>query len=143
MALEEDKYRRPTQKQYEMNKKIMENARSFFSGEYLIKVEDVLNNLKFGQTIYTHPEFEDEWVDIPDGIMRNAIENRFENFEFALDEKGNPDGLKNHQEMVLTIADDIANKIQEIAYKKAQKELEKYDYLDTYANQLFEDSKGD
>lgn len=125
------------------DKELMENARSFFSGERLIKSEDILNNLKFGQTIYTHPEFEDEWVDIPDGIMRNAIENRFENFEFALDEKGNPDGLKNHQEMVLTIADDIANKIQEIAYEKAQKELEKYDYLDTYANQLFEDSKGD
>ena len=124
-------------------KELMENARSFFSGERLIKSEDILNSLKFGQTIYTCPEFEDEWVDIPDGIMRNAIENRFENFEFALDEKGNPDGLKNHQEMVLTIADDIANKIQEIAYEKAQKELEKYDYLDTYANQLFEDSKGD
>lgn len=136
-------YNQPIPKQYEINKKLMENARSFFSGEHLVKCEDILKEFKFGKTIYTHPEFEDEWVDIPDGIMRNAIENRFENFEFALDEKGNPDGLKNHQEMVLTIADDIANKIQEIAYKKAQKELEKYDYLDTYANQLFEDSKGD
>lgn len=125
------------------DKELMENARSFFTGGELIGGAMLVNNLKFGQTIYTHPEFEDEWVDIPDGIMRNAIENRFENFEFALDEKGNPDGLKNHQEMVLTIADDIANKIQEIAYEKAQKELEKYDYLDTYANQLFEDSKGD
>lgn len=123
-----------------MAKPNMKDAKSFFSGENLINTADLLKNLKFGQDWFSYKEFD---IEVPDGIMRNAIENRFEHFEFALDEKGNPDGLKNHQEMVLTIADDIANKIQEIAYEKAQEELEKYDYLDTYANQLFEDSKGD
>lgn len=127
-----------------MSRPNLKDAKSFFSGKRLVNTEDLLNNLKFRQTMtFAFPFLEDKWVEIPDGIMRKAIEDRFENFEFALDEKGRPDGLKNHQEMVLTIADDIANKIQEIAYEKAQKELEKYDYLDTYANQLFEDSKGD
>ena len=110
-------------------------------GKYSLINGDLLKRLKFGQTISTRLECDNDWVNVPDGIIRDAIEKRFENFEFALDEKGNPDGLKNHQEMVLTIADDIANRIQEIAYEKAQKALEMYDYLDAYANQLLEDSK--
>ena len=80
-------------------------------------------------------------VNIGDGILRDAIADRFGNFEFALDEKGNPDGLKNQQEMVLTIADDIANKVSGLAYNATQKKLMEEDYLNAYANQLFEDSK--
>lgn len=86
-------------------------------------------------------EFREGLVVITDGVLRDAIAKRFENMEFALDEKGNPDGVKNHQEMVLTIADDIANMFAEIAYDKAQKALDKDDFLNVYANQLLEDSK--
>lgn len=81
-------------------------------------------------------------VNITDGLMREAIEKRFENFDFAVDEKGNPDGLKNHQEMLLTLSDDIANTISEIAYEKAQEKLEEDDFLNAYAMQLLEDHKG-
>lgn len=81
-------------------------------------------------------------VSVTDGLMRDAIEKRFENFDFAVDENGKPDGLKNHQEMLLTISDDIANTLSEIAYENAQEALEKDDFLNAYAMQLLEDHKG-
>ena len=116
----------------------MKDSKSFFTGSCKIDHNYLINNLHLMD--YMRIE-DDDSVFVGDGFIRNAIENRFENFEYALDEKGNPDGLKNHQEMALTIADDVANKLSEIAYEKALKKLEEDDYLNVYANQLLEDYK--
>lgn len=56
--------------------------------------------------------------------MESAIANRLDVMEFAEDENGNPDGVKNYQEMLITIASDIANDISELTFEIAKKELD-------------------
>lgn len=53
-----------------------------------------------------------------------AIANRLDAMEFAEDENGNPDGVKNYQEMLITIANDITNDISELVFEIAKKELD-------------------
>ena len=57
--------------------------------------------------------------------MNVAISNRLDVMEFAEDENGNPDGVKNYQEMLITIASDIANDISELVFEIAKAELDK------------------
>ena len=56
--------------------------------------------------------------------IESAIANRLDVMEFAEDENGNPDGVKNYQEMLITIASDIANDISELVFGIAEKELD-------------------
>lgn len=56
--------------------------------------------------------------------IESAITNRLDVMEFAEDENGNPDGVKNYQEMLITIASDIANDISELTFEIAKKELD-------------------
>lgn len=80
--------------------------------------------------------------DLVERLAQDAIANRFSDMEFAVDEKGNPDGLKNYQEMLLTISGDIAETISNMTYDLAQEVLNKDDYLQSWAKQLLDDSKG-
>ena len=80
--------------------------------------------------------------DLVERLAQDAIANRFGDMEFAVDEKGNPDGLKNYQEMLLTIAGDITETISNMTYDLAQEVLNKDDYLQSWAKQLLDDSKG-
>lgn len=84
---------------------------------------------------------ESSMSNIIDVLKNEAIRKRFEDMEFALDEEGRPDGLKNYQEMVFTIAGDIADSINELAFEEAKRELERGDLLNEQAMKLLKESK--
>lgn len=123
-------------------------SRSFFSGKTLANTKSLLSNLKYGQRVYFDPVKQD-WVvesSLKDAIAElkdRATEERFGDMEFALDEEGRPDGIKNKQEMVLTIANDIANSISELAFEEAKQALEEDDWVDTKAMEMLKESKED
>ncbi len=129
-----------------MNHSNYEEAKSFFSGERLIDSAMLMNNLKFGQSV-CYDTLKQSWVvensleDLVVKLRDKAVEKRFENMEFALDEKGRPDGLKNKQEMVLTIAGDIADKMNDLIFEEAKKVLEREDWLDRQAMEMLKESK--
>ena len=131
-----------------MSRSKKSNSNSFFSGESLIDGAMLTNSLKFGQSVH-YDSIKQEWVvessieDLVDELKDKATEKRFENMEFALDEEGRPDGIKNKQEMVLTIASDIANSISELAFEEAKKVLEKDDWVDTKAMEMLKESMED
>lgn len=123
-------------------------SKSFFSGQSLINAKSLLSNLKYGQRVYFDPTKQD-WVvesSLKDAIAElkdRATEERFGDMEFALDEEGRPDGIKNKQEMVLTIASDIANSISEMAFEEAKRVLEEDDWVDIKAMEMLKESKED
>lgn len=123
-------------------------SRSFFSGKSLVDTKALLSNLKYGQRVYFDPSKQD-WViesslrDVIAELKDKATEERFGDMEFALDEEGRPDGIKNKQEMVLTIASDIANSISEMAFEEAKQALEEDDWVDTKAMEMLKESKED
>lgn len=125
-----------------------EEAKDFFTGGGLIDGAMLMNNLKFGQSVHWDT-LKSDWVvessleDLIDELKDKATENRFEDMEFALDEEGRPDGIKNKQEMVLTIASDIADSISEMVFEEAKQVLEKDDWVDTKAMEMLKESKED
>ena len=127
-----------------MNHSNDEEIKSFFN--YNVNPEAVQSTLKFGQTLHFDPTSQ-EWViynsidEIVDALKYNAASERFEDMEFALDEEGRPDGLKNKQEMVLTIAGDIADKMNDLIFEEAKKALEREDWLDRQAMEMLKESK--
>ena len=132
------------------NEEYIQNIESkdFFTGNSLIDVAKLTNSLKFGQSVH-YDSMKQEWVvessleDLVTELKDKAVENRFGNMEFALDEEGRPDGLKNKQEMVLTIASDIAESISEMAFEEAKKLLEKDGWVDTKAMEMLKESMED
>lgn len=111
-----------------------DTAKSFFTGNHAIGVNAMVDNLMW------------QYDDISNAVearMSDATKKRFEDFEFALNEKGEPDGLKNYQEMIMTIADDISNAIADEAFKKAEKLLMCEDWLNERANKLLKESEED
>ena len=131
-----------------MNHSNDEEAKSFFSGESLIDGSTLMNNLKFGQSVH-YDSIKQDWVvessleDLIDELKDKATEKRFENMEFAVDEKGRPDGIKNKQEMILTIASDIAESISEMVFEEVKQILEKDDWVDTKAMEMLKESMED
>ena len=132
------------------NEEYIQNIESkdFFTGNSLIDVAKLTNSLKFGQSVH-YDSMKQEWVvessleDLVTELKDKAVENRFGNMEFALDEEGRPDGLKNKQEMVLTIASDIAESISEMAFEEAKQILEKDGWVDTKAMEMLKESMED
>lgn len=131
-----------------MNHSNDEEAKSFFTGERLIDGAMLTNNLKFGQSVH-YDSIKQDWVvessleDLIDELKDKATEKRFENMEFAVDEKGRPDGIKNKQEMILTIASDIAESISEMVFEEVKQILEKDDWVDTKAMEMLKESMED
>ena len=121
-----------------------EDIKSFFN--YNIDPIAVKNSLKFGQVLYFDPTRQ-KWLvesslsNIVDVLKNKATEERFGDIEFALDEKGRPDGIKNKQEIVLTIASDIADSISEMVFEEAKQTLEKDDWIDTKAMEMLKEGK--
>ena len=122
--------------------------KSFFGEQNLIDGSALLKNLKFGQSVH-YDSIKQEWVvenSLEDIIMElkdKATEKRFENMEFAVDEKGRPDGIKNKQEMILTIASDIAESISEMVFEEVKQILEQDDWIDTKAMEMLKESMED
>lgn len=131
-----------------MSRSKKNNNNSLFDADRLINDAMLMNNLKFGQMLHFDPTSQN-WVvesslaNIVDELKYKAISKRFENMEFALDEEGRPDGLKNRQEMVLTIAGDIADSINELVFEEAKKALEREDWLNRQAMGLLKESMED
>lgn len=131
-----------------MNHSNDEEAKSFFTGERLIDGAMLTNNLKFGQSVH-YDSIKQDWVveqsleGLIDELKDKATEKRFENMEFAVDEKGRPDGIKNKQEMILTIASDIAESISEMVFEEVKQILEKDDWVDTKAMEMLKESMED
>lgn len=114
----------------------------------LIDGSVLTSKLRLWQTVH-FDSIKQEWVvessleDIVNELKNKATEKRFEDMEFALDEEGRPDGIKNKQEMVLTIANDIADSIGELAFEEAKQALEEYNWLDAKAMQMLKESMED
>lgn len=131
-----------------MNHSNDEEAKSFFTGGGLIDGAMLTNSLKFGQSVH-YDSIKQNWVvessleDLIDELKDKATEKRFENMEFAVDEKGRPDGIKNKQEMILTIASDIAESISEMVFEEVKQILEKDDWVDTKAMEMLKESMED
>lgn len=131
-----------------MNHSNEEEAKSFFTGGGLIDGAMLTNSLKFGQSVH-YDSIKQDWVveqsleDLIDELKDKATEKRFENMEFAIDEKGRPDGIKNKQEMILTIASDIAESISEMVFEEVKQILEKDDWVDTKAMEMLKESMED
>lgn len=123
-------------------------AKSFFKGQSIIDSAMLMNSLKFGQSVH-YDSIKQDWIveqsleDLIDELKDKATEKRFENMEFAVDEKGRPDGIKNKQEMILTIASDIAESISEMVFEEAKQILEKDDWVDIKAMEMLKESMED
>lgn len=73
-----------------------------------------------------------------DEMINEKTTNHFGDMEFALDEHGKPDGLKNEQEIVLTIASEISEEVAEEVFNNLKDFLLKHDHINELAMELLE-----
>lgn len=76
-----------------------------------------------------------------DEMINEKTTNHFGDMEFALDEHGKPDGLKNEQEIVLTIASEISEEVAEEVFNNLKDFLLKNDHINELAMELLEESE--
>ena len=74
-------------------------------------------------------------------MINEKTTNHFGDMEFALDEHGKPDGLKNEQEIVLTIASEVSEEVAEEVFNNLKDFLLKNDHINELAMELLEESK--
>lgn len=74
-------------------------------------------------------------------MINEKTTNHFGDMEFALDEHGKPDGLKNEQEIVLTVSSEVSEEVAEEVFKNLKDFLLKNDHINELAMQLLEESK--
>lgn len=74
-------------------------------------------------------------------MINEKTTNHFGDMEFALDEHGKPDGLKNEQEIVLTIASEVSEEVAEEVFNNIKDFLLKNDHINELAMELLEESK--
>ena len=71
-------------------------------------------------------------------MINEKTTNHFGDMEFALDEHGKPDGLKNEQEIVLTIASEVSEEVAEEVFNNIKDFLLKNDHINELAMELLE-----
>lgn len=71
-------------------------------------------------------------------MINEKTTNHFGDMEFALDEHGKPDGLKNEQEIVLTIASEVSEEVAEEVFNNLKDFLLKNDHINELAMELLE-----
>ena len=74
-------------------------------------------------------------------MINDKTTNHFGDMEFALDENGKPDGLKNEQEIVLTVASEVSEEVAEEVFNNIKDFLLKNDHINELAIELLEESK--
>ena len=74
-------------------------------------------------------------------MINEKTTNHFGDMEFALDEHGKPDGLKNEQEIVLTVASEVSEEVAEEVFNNLKDFLLKNDHINELAMELLEESK--
>jgi len=117
----------------------LKNARSFFSGQSLINTQALINNLEFGGTVNAFnllPRIADTMK-----MINEKTKNHFGDMEFALDENGEPDGLKNEQEIALTVASEVSEEVAEEVFNNIKNLLLDRDHINELAMELLKESK--
>lgn len=71
-------------------------------------------------------------------MINEKTTNHFGDMEFALDEHGKPDGLKNEQEIVLTVASEVSEEVAEEVFNNIKDFLLKNDHINELAMELLE-----
>ena len=71
-------------------------------------------------------------------MINEKTTNHFGDMEFALDEHGKPDGLKNEQEIVLTVASEVSEEVAEEVFNNLKDFLLKNDHINELAMELLE-----
>lgn len=115
------------------------NCKSFFSNRSLVNTQALLNNLRYGEDIGMF-DLLPRIADIMKMINEKAT-NHFGDMEFALNEYGEPDGLKNEQEIVLTVASEVSEEVAEEVFNDIKNLLFKNDHINELAMQLLKESK--
>lgn len=116
-----------------------ENAKSFFSRQSLVNTQALINNLHYGEEIGMF-DLLPRIADIMKMINAKTA-NHFGDMEFALNEYGEPDGLKNEQEIVLTIASEVSEEVAEVLFNNIKNLLLDSDHINELAMELLKESK--
>lgn len=114
---------------------------SFFSGRQLFDTQSLINNMYYGDQPNTF-KILPRLADIMKSINEKTT-NHFGDMEFALNEYGEPDGLKNEQEIVLTVASEVSEEVAEEVFKNIKNLLLDSDHINELAMQLLKESKED
>ena len=110
-----------------------------FNGNSTSDTEELINSL-YDRYLPTMLKILPNISDVAEMINEKTT-NHFGDMEFALDEHGKPDGLKNEQEIVLTIASEISEEVAEEVFNNLKDFLLKNDHINELAMELLEESK--
>lgn len=118
----------------------MQTARSFFSGSSPISFGSLSESLMFDNIF--------SWQIFPSTArvsekIREKTADHLGDIEFALNEQGDPDGIKNRQEIILTVANEVAEEMMDETCKNLEKFLANNDHVDEVAMELLKESKED
>lgn len=122
-------------------------SKSFFTGQSIIDNAMLMNNLHFGQSMQSlYYDQLDEFKLLPKltDIMKSINEkatNHFGDMEFALNEYGEPDGIKNEQEIVLTVASEVSEEVAEEVFNNIKDLLTTNGHINELAMELLKESK--
>lgn len=116
-----------------------ENAKSFFSSNSLMNTTALINNLEYGATTNMF-ELLPRIADVMK-MINDKTTNHFGDMEFALNEYGEPDGLKNEQEIVMTVASEVSEEVAEVLFNNIKNLLLDSDHINELAMQLLDESK--
>lgn len=112
---------------------------SFFSGRQLFDTQSLINNMYYDGQLDTF-KLLPKLTDIMKSINEKTA-NHFGDMDFALNEYGEPDGLKNEQEIVLTVASEVSEEVAEEVFNNIKKLLLDSDHINELAMQLLKENK--
>lgn len=102
--------------------------------------EEIIINSLYSRYMPTMLKLLPKISDVAEMINKKTT-NHFGDMEFALDEHGKPDGLKNEQEIVLTIASEVSEEVAEEVFNNIKDFLLKNDHINELAMELLKESK--
>ena len=102
--------------------------------------EEIIINSLYSRYMPTMLKLLPKISDVAEMINKKTT-NHFGDMEFALDEHGKPDGLKNEQEIVLTIASEVSEEVAEEVFNNLKDFLLKNDHINELAMELLKESK--
>ena len=107
-----------------------------FNENFTFDTEELINSL-YARYMPTMLKLLPNISDV-DEMINEKTTNHFGDMEFALDEHGKPDGLKNEQEIVLTIASEVSEEVAEEVFNNIKDFLLKNDHINELAMELLE-----
>lgn len=110
-----------------------------FNEHHICDKEELINSL-YSRYMPTMNKLLPKISDVAEMINEKTT-NHFGDMEFALDEHGKPDGLKNEQEIMLIIASEVSEEVAEEVFNNIKDFLLKNDHINELAMELLEESK--